>query len=227
MSKEIKLNEQRQGPTNKLTKWKPQKKHKAEEEQNEWMNKQTKERKEWKKERRAVRRDGGNEDELMSCWQTLFTLSGEMTEGRSYRKKHKDEWLLCRLLIWLCSKFAPSRPTWEEHARTSEKVEQCRSKKGVLERGRAIFWALTEQALPSPHPIPPSRFPPFPENSLYHTHWTNYKHCLAAKSWGPRRVTARMGLNARSPEPQHRRAGERPFLSVCFCKARTDGADSV
>ncbi len=190
----------------------------------EWMNEQTKEKKE-RMRRRAVRRDGGNEDELELLTNPLHTQR-EMTEG-SYRKKHKDEWLLCRLLIWLCSKFAPSRPTWEEHARTSEKVEQCRSKKGVLERGRAIFWALTEQALPSPHPIPPSRFPPFPENSLYHTHWTNYKHCLAAKSWGPRRVTARMGLNARSPEPQHRRAGERPFLSVCFCKARTDGADSV
>lgn len=53
------------------------------------MNEQTKERKEWKNEGRAVRRDGGNEDELMSCWQTLFTLSGEMTEGRSYRRKHK------------------------------------------------------------------------------------------------------------------------------------------
>lgn len=170
MSKEIKLNEWTKARTNKqINKMKTTKKAQTKQRKksriNEWTNKQKK----GKNERRREGLWGGNEDELMSCWQTLFTLSGEMTEGRSYRKKHKDERLLCRLLIWLCSKFAPSRPTWEEHVGTSEKVEQCRSKKGVLERGRAIFWALTEQALPSPHPIPPSRFPPFPENSLYHT----------------------------------------------------------
>ncbi len=227
MSKEIKLNEQRQGPTNKLTKWKPQKKAQSRGRAEWMMNKQTKERKEWKKERRAVRRDGGNEDELMSCWQPSSHSAGRWQREGATGKKHKDEWLLCRLLIWLCSKFASESP----HMRGARENERESRAMQIEERGaregRAIFWALTEQALPSPHPIPPSRFPPFPENSLYHTHWTNYKHCLAAKSWGPRRVTARMGLNARSPEPQHRRAGERPFLSVCFCKARTDGADSV
>ncbi len=133
------------------------------------MNKQTKARKEWTKEGRAVRRDGGNEDELMSCWQTLVTLSGKMTAGRSYRKKHKDERLLCRLLIWLSLFNVCSESPHMRGAR--EKVEQCRSKKGVLERGRAIFWALTEQALPLliQSPLPTSLRSP-------KTHCTTHTH---------------------------------------------------
>lgn len=169
------------------------------------MSKHTtkKRRKEWEK---GCEADGGNEDELMSCWQTLFTLSGGMTEGRSYRKKKKqsplkstaDECFLCRLLIWFGSKFARSRPTWEEHARTSQESRALQTEERGAQEGKSNFLGKA-RTTPSPHPIPPSHFPPLPKNSitLYpntHTHWTNYKHCLAAKSWGPLRVIACTGV---------------------------------
>lgn len=116
--------------------------------------KRHKRRKEWEK---GCEADGGNEDELMSCWQTLFTLSGEMTEGRSYRKKKTKAFKKHSRWVFPLQAFnlvlfgvAPHERSTQERVR---KVERCRLKKGVLKRGRAIFWALNESARPERLPL--------------------------------------------------------------------------
>lgn len=175
------------------------------------MNEQRKERREWKNERRAVRRDGGNEDELMSCWQTLFTLSGEMTEGRSYRRKHKalkkhSRWAaplqaFNLALFKVCSE-SPRMRGARENERGGNWSNADR-RKGCSRGGEQFsrHWMNKHSLVLIQSPLPQKlHYTLYPK----HTHWTNYKHSLAAKSWGPRRVTARTG-----PEPQHGRGREK------------------